>query len=264
MDRLDRLRKILGDMGGCLIAYSGGVDSTFLLAVAAEVLGARCRAVTVRTLFHEEGEAEGAEARAAGIGARHEIVHIDIQGDDAARLNPPDRCYLCKKAIFSLLREMAERKDIPFVAEASHCDDLGERRPGMKALEELGIRSPLLEAGFTKGEIREHSRRLGIEGADRVSSPCLATRIPFGSPVTAERMNRVAAAESTLAGLGLAAPRVRDYGSTARIELREGGLEQVIDGDLRERIVSALRDLGYVYVTVDLAGYRSGSMDEVL
>ena len=159
---------------------------------------------------------------------------------------------------------MAEREGITFVAEASHRDDLGERRPGMKALEELGIRSPLLEAGFTKEEIRDHSRRLGLPGADRLSSPCLATRIPFGSPVTAEGLKRVAAAEKVLADLGFAAPRVRDYGSTARIELREGGLERAADKALRDRIVTALRDLGYVYVTIDLAGYRSGSMDEVL
>ena len=264
MDQLDRLRGILGGMGGCLVAYSGGVDSTFLLAAAVETLGDRWRAVTVRSLFHEEGEAEEARARAVGLGARHDIVDAEITKDDAAVLNPPDRCYLCKKSIFSILKNMAGQEGIPFVAEASHRDDLGERRPGMKALEELGIRSPLLEAGFTKSGIREQSRRFGLAGSDRLSSPCLATRIPYGSSVTAEKLSRVSAAERFLAGLGFKAPRVRDYGSTARIELREGGVERVADRVLRDRIVAALRDLGYVYVTIDLAGYRSGSMDEVL
>lgn len=264
MSRLERLENLFREMGSCLLAYSGGVDSTFLLAVAHKVLEGRCLAVTVHALFHEEDEVEDARRRAAALGARHEVVELDIGGQEAALINPPDRCYHCKKALFRVLLSRAREEGAAAVVEASHADDRGERRPGMKALEELGVRSPLLETGFTKEEIRASSRTLGIDGADRLSRPCLATRIPYGTPITAERLRRVAAAEKFLAGLGFASCRVRDYDGTARIELRAGEMERLGDGKLRGRVVAALREIGYTYVTVDLAGYRSGSMDEVL
>jgi uncharacterized protein len=264
VSRLERLESLFQEMGSCLLAYSGGIDSTFLLAVARKVLEERCLAVTVHALFHEEEEIEDARRRAAALGARHEVMELDISRQEAALINPPDRCYHCKKAIFTSLLSKAREEGAAAVVEASHADDRGERRPGMKALEELGVRSPLLETGFTKEEIRASSLKLGIEGADRFSRPCLATRIPYGTPVTVERLRRVAAAEKALAGLGFTSCRVRDYDVTARIELRAGGLERLGDGELRGLIVAALRDIGYTYVTVDLAGYRSGSMDEVL
>jgi uncharacterized protein len=159
---------------------------------------------------------------------------------------------------------MARERGLNAVIEATHTDDLRERRPGLKALEELGVRSPLREAGLAKNEIRAASAAAGLEGAHRPSSPCLATRIPFGTPLTRERLERVAAAEKTLRGMGFVSPRVREYGETARIELPAGDLVAAVKEETRGRITATLRKLGYTYVTLDLQGYRTGSMDEVL
>jgi uncharacterized protein len=263
-DRLEELNRILEGMGSCLLAYSGGVDSTFLLAAAQEALGERCLAVTVHSLFHRGEEVETARRLASRLGARHRVIELDMSAREEVLRNPPDRCYHCKKAIFSVLEEAARGEGIETVIEASHVDDLAERRPGMKALAELGVRSPLREAGFTKAGIRECSRRFGVEGADRPAGPCLATRIPYGVSLTPGRLRRVAGAEELLRGLGFTAPRVRDYDETARIELRNEEMERIADPLLRRAIFRPLRDLGYTYVTVDLEGYRTGSMDEVL
>ena len=263
-DRLEALTPILEGMGSCLLAYSGGVDSTFLLAAAQKALGERCLAVTVHSLFHRGEEVETARRLASRLGARHRVIELDMSAREEVLRNPPDRCYHCKKAIFSALREMAREEGIETVIEASHVDDLAERRPGMKALAELGVRSPLREAGFSKAEIRESSRLLGLEGADRPAGPCLATRIPYGVAVTPARLRRVAGAEEILRGLGFVAPRVRDYDETARIELRAEEMERIADPALRRAIFRPLRDIGYTFVTVDLEGYRTGRMDEVL
>jgi len=262
---LASLEASLRDMEGLLVAFSGGVDSTFLLAVAAPLLKERCLAVTVETLFHEKEEVEDAARRAAAIGARHEILRLDLEVSGREALaNPPDRCYHCKNIIFSALLARAREEGLAVVVDASHMDDLRQRRPGMKALKELGIRSPLLEAKLSKEEIRELSEHLGVKGARRPSRPCLATRIPYDTVITAAALRRVAWAEKILAGMSFEAPRVRDYGDLARVEILAAEMDRLADRNLRDEIDRSLRDVGYTYVTVDLAGYRSGSMDETL
>jgi uncharacterized protein len=262
--KLARLEASLAASGGCLVAYSGGVDSTFLLAVARRALGGRVAAATVRTLFHERGEAAEAARRAAALGVPHETIDLDLDAHPEVLANPADRCYLCKRLVFTALRRRADELGLPLLADATQADDLLERRPGLRALRELGVASPLAEAGLGKPEIRALSARLGIEGADRPSAPCLATRVPFGERITAERLARVAAAEHALLALGFANTRVRDYGDLARIELQAADLERAAVAALRPRIVETLRGAGYRYVTLDLAGYRTGSMDEGL
>ncbi|HWR98817.1 MAG TPA: ATP-dependent sacrificial sulfur transferase LarE [Candidatus Methanoperedens sp.] len=260
--KLARLEDALAATGGCLVAYSGGVDSTFLLAVARRALGDRAVAATVRTLFHERGEAAQARRRAGELGARHQTIALDLEAHPEVLANPPDRCYLCKRLVFTALRRRADELGLPVLADATQADDLSERRPGLRALRELGVASPLAAAGLGKDEIRVLSARLGIAGADRPSSPCLATRVPFGETITPARLRRVSRAEHALHALGFADLRVRDYGDLARIELQPGDMQRAAAPSLRRRIVAQLRGLGYRYVTLDLAGYRSGSMDE--
>jgi uncharacterized protein len=262
--RFVRLEESLRALGGCLVAYSGGVDSTFLLAAARRALGDRVAAATVRTLFLDRGEVDDARRRAGAIGVRHEIIDLDLAAAPEVLANPPDRCYHCKRLVFTALRRRADELGLPVLLDATHADDRLERRPGVRALGELGVQSPLAAAGFGKADIRALSAALGIAGADRPSSPCLATRVPYGVPITPERLRRISGAEHMLRALGFAGTRVRDYGELARIELQPADLERAAGWPLRQGIVEQLRELGYRYVTLDLAGYRSGSMDEVL
>jgi uncharacterized protein len=262
--RLARLEEVLRSLGGCLLAYSGGVDSTLLLAAARRALGERVAAATVRTVFHEREEIEAAQRRAAELGVPHETIELDLAGHPEVLANPPDRCYLCKRLVFGALRRRADEAGLPALADATHLDDLGERRPGLRALRELGVASPLAEAGLRKADVRELSASLGLPGADRPSSPCLATRVPYGSTITRHRLRRISGAERILRALGFAEVRVRDYDDLARIELLPADLERAAAPPLRRSLVEPLRDLGYRYVTLDLAGYRSGSMDEAL
>ncbi len=261
---LGHLRELLSEYPNLLIAYSGGVDSTFLVAVAAEVLGPRAVAATVRSVLNPPGELAHAVRVARELGVAHHVVDLDPLADEHVARNPPDRCYHCKRAVFACLRHFADAQGLGEVAHAEHVGDLGQRRPGQRAAAELGIRAPLVAAGLDKPAIRHLSQGLGLPGWDRPAMACLASRVPYGERLTPAKLSRISQAEDALRALGLRELRVRDHGTVARVELGAGELAAVAQEDMRTRVVQLLKAAGYAYVTLDLEGLRSGSMDEVL
>ena len=254
-----RLRAILQGMGGVAIALSGGVDSSLLVDVAGEVLGDRVLAVTARGPLFHEFELERAEKIAARAGVRHMFIGACQLEDANVHANPPDRCYHCKKVLFQHLLDLAHVQGLPWVAHGEQVDDASAHRPGARAAEEMGIRAPLAEAGLTKQDVRDLSRERGLPTWDDPAMACLATRVPYGEELTEERLQRIGAAEEALRALGFEELRVRDHGGLARIEVPLGRFDDV-QAD-RERIAGSLRDLGFRWVTLDLEGLRSGSMD---
>ena len=262
--KLERLRALLRETGGIAVAFSSGVDSTFLLKVAHEELGENVVAVTARSHSFPKRELDEAAAFCAREGVRHEIIdseELDIPGFVA---NPPDRCYHCKKALFGKLIAFAQANGLAAVLEGSNMDDDGDYRPGRRAIRELGIRSPLHDAGLTKAEIRVLSKRMGLPTADKPSFACLASRFPYGEHITAAGLERVERAEQWLmdAGLGLAQLRVRSHGDMARIEVPPADIPRL--ATRAEEIAAALKSFGFAYVALDLQGYRTGSLNETL
>jgi pyridinium-3,5-biscarboxylic acid mononucleotide sulfurtransferase len=256
----DRLR----GFGKVAVAYSGGVDSTFLLKVAKDVLGDRAVAVTAVSTVDPDEEIQSARRTAKAIGVKHIIVESDQMADEKFLSNSAERCYHCKTRVFGKLAAVVKELGDYVVVDGSNADDRKDFRPGMKANAELGIRSPLEEAGFTKQEIRTLSKRLGLPTWNQPSFACLASRIPYGMRITPEVLKRIDASETLLRRLGFEQVRVRHHGNIARIELPSGEFSALIKSADENGIVEKLKSIGYAYVALDLEGYRTGSMNEVL
>lgn len=259
-----KLKSILKNYGSVLVAFSGGVDSSLLLKIAVETLGDKVFAFTEASPLHQAWEVAEAQELAKELGVKHMIFTSDELDGSAFSTNPPDRCYICKKLIFARAIDKAKELGLAQVVDGSNVDDLGEYRPGRKALEELQIKSPLLEAGFTKKDIRAESRKLGLPTWNRPSLACLASRFPYGTAITVERLRQVELCETFLRNEGFTVFRVRYHGESARIEVAQSELKRLVASELRERVTTYFKAAGFTYVAVDLEGFRSGSMDAQL
>jgi pyridinium-3,5-biscarboxylic acid mononucleotide sulfurtransferase len=258
-----RLRSILQEMGSALVAFSGGVDSTLLLKVARDVLGDRVEAITIDAPFHSRFEVQESIRLAAAIGVRHSVLDAHGLQIDGLNFNPPDRCYLCKKTVFDICAGKARQAGLAFLLDGSNADDVNDYRPGRRALVELAVRSPLLEAGLNKAEIRGLSRQLGLDTWDKPALACLLTRFPHGEQITAERLAMVEQCEEYLRLQGFGLFRVRAHGDSARIELTESDLASVLRPEVRAGIAAFFHKAGFRFVSLDLDGYRCGAMNPV-
>ena len=256
------LKSTLAEIGSALVAYSGGVDSTFLLKITREVLQDRVIAVTATSETYSSHELTFALEMIQKIGAKHILIQTSELTNHDFTGNPKERCYFCKRALFSQLNDIAREHNLSYVLDGSNHDDLADYRPGMKAVRELGARSPLQESGLTKNDIRSLSRQMNLPTWNRPSLACLASRIPYGDPITKEKLRMIDQAEAFLRDLGVGQLRVRHHETIARIEVLPEDIPLFLDPNLRGKINARFREIGYSFITLDLQGYRMGSMNE--
>jgi len=260
----ERLTAAIKGLDGVVVAFSGGVDSSLLLAAAHDALGPRALGVTARSPTYPAHELEQAVAIARLIGARHQLIDSHEMDDADYSANPPNRCYYCKRELFRAIKAIAAREGLAVILDGTNHDDRLDVRPGREAARELDVRSPLAELGLGKDLVRRMARERGLPNWDDPACACLASRIPYGQTITAARLQRLGAAEHGIRELGYRVVRVRDHGDLARVELARDELARAMGNESRQRLVEVCRQQGYAYVCLDLEGYRTGSMNEVL
>ncbi len=263
-EKMTKLKTYIEELGSLAVGYSGGVDSSFLLAVAHEVLGDKAIAVTAVDASVPERELNEAKTFCKERGIRQIICNVNPFTEEGYRNNSPDRCYFCKRGIFSEIKRIAGENEIKYVAEGSNMDDLGDYRPGLRAIEELGIKSPLRENGLFKSDIRNISKVMGLPTWSKPAYACLASRFVYGEEITKEKLHMIDQAEQFLIENGFFEERVRMHGNLARIEVPEKDISRLAEDDMRKAIYSKFKDIGFMFVTVDMCGYRLGSMNATL